>query len=208
LNLLHSDTASEEVGRRGLVSPAPPSSWELAAFNGRFGEVSGDPAGAPLTLVFRLVLEAQKAGEPVAWVGRRDGVFFPPDVADAGVDLAALPVVWTPDTMAAARAADLLIRSGGFGLVVMDVGARANLPIHAQTRLSGLAKQHDTALICVTEKEDQRPSLGSLVSLRAHTARTERQEDRYRCEVHVLKDKRRGPGWRHTEVCRGPDGLR
>jgi recombination protein RecA len=71
-----------------------------------------------------------------------------------------------------------------------------------------LAKQYDTALICVTEKGSDRPSLGSLVSLRAHAVRTRRREDRFRCEVRVLKDKRRGPGWKHTEVCRAPDGLR
>ena len=100
------------------------------------------------------------------------------------------------------------MRSGAFGLLVLDLGAGASLPLPAQTRLVGLAKQHDTALICITEKEGDRPSLGSLVSLRAHTARTRHERDRFRCEARVLKDKRRGPGWKHTEVCHGPDGLR
>jgi len=194
--------------QRGLAAPATPNRWQLAAFAGRFGEVSGYSAGAGLTLVFRLVLEAQREGEPVAWIGRRETSFFPPDAADSGVDLSALPVVWVPDPLGAARAADLLVRSSGFGLVVMDIGARARLPLHAQSRLVGLAKQHGTALICITEKEDHRSSLGSLVSLRAHTARARLQEDRYRCEARILKDKRRGPGWKHEEVCRGPDGLR
>jgi len=193
--------------RRGVARPDAPAEWRLATFAGRFAEISGDRAGAPLALVFRLVREAQRAGEPVAWIGRRDSVFFPPDVAAAGVDLAALPVVWAPAPLAAAQAADLLVRSGAFGLVILDLGARARLPIAAQTRLVGLAKKYDTALVCITEKEDDRPSVGSLVSLRAHVVRTERDEDRYRCEARVLKDKRRGPGWEHMEVCRGPDGL-
>lgn len=193
--------------RRGLAVPDIPAEWRLAAFAGRFAEISGDEAGASLTLVFRLVHEAQRRGEPVAWVGRWESSFYPPDVADAGIDLAALPVIRAPGALAAAGAADLLVRSGAFGLLVLDVGPRASLPLPAQTRLVGLAKQHGTALICVTEKDGDRPSLGSLVSLRAHTARTRPEQDRFRCEARVLKDKRRGPGWNHTEVCHGPDGL-
>ena len=89
----------------------------------------------------------------------------------------------------------------------LDVGVDDRLPVAFQTRLAGLAKKHDAALLCITEKENHRPSLGSLVSLRAHTTRTRGEENRFRCEAHILKDKRRGPGWRHTEVCHGPDGL-
>lgn len=193
--------------RRGVVAPETPTQWRLSAFLGRFVEISGDEAGACLSLVFRLMLEAQRRGEPVAWIGRRNSVFFPPDVAETGVDLEALPVIWTPDLRAAARAADHLVRSGAFGLMVIDLGARAVLPLHVQSRLVGLAKKHDTALLCITEKEDERPSLGSLVSLRAHARRTLREGDRFRCEARILKDKRSGPCWGHAEVCRGPDGV-
>ena len=194
--------------QRGIPSPAGPVRWDLSAFTGRFGEISGDEAGACLSLVFRLVHEAQKRGEPAAWIGRRECVFFPPDVARAGIDLAALPVIWAPDPLAAARTADRLVRSGAFGLLVVDLGPRASLPLHAQARLVGLAQKHDTALLFLTEKDPDQPSLGSLVSVRAHTARTRREGDhRYRCEARVLKDKRRGPSWEHAEMCHGPDGL-
>ena len=70
-----------------------------------------------------------------------------------------------------------------------------------------LAKKHGAALLCITEKDSGHPSLGSLVSLRAEAVRTECTGDRFRCEVRVLKDKLRGPGWTHVEVCHGPDGL-
>lgn len=194
--------------QRGLAPSDAPPEWRLSAFAGRFGEISGGEAGAPLTLVFRLVLEAQRLGEPVAWVGRWESTFFPPDVAAAGVDLDTLPVIRVPEPLAAARAADLLLRSGAFGLLVLDIGAGAGLPLPVQTRLVGLAKQHHTALLCLTEKTVDRPSLGSLVSVRAHASRTRREEDRFCCEARILKDKRRGPGWKHVEVCRAPDGLR
>jgi len=193
--------------RRGLVLPDVPVAWRLSAFRGRLAELSGRHACASLTLVFRLVLEAQRCAEPVVWVGRRQSVFYPPDVADAGVDLSALAVVWAPETRLAARAADHLLRSGGFGLVVLDVGADHRMPSAFQTRLAGLAKKHGAALLCLTEKDERRPSLGALVSLRVEAVRTERAGDRFRCEVRVLKDKRRGPGWTHVEVCRGPAGL-
>lgn len=193
--------------RRGLVAPAVPAEWRLAAFAGRFAEISSGRAAAGLTLAFRLVHEAQQQEEPVAWVARETGTFYPPDAADAGIDLQALAVVRVPDMLSAARAADRLLRSGAFGLVALDLGRGAQLPLHAQTRLVGLAKKHGTALVCLTEKEERDPSLGSLVSLRAQAVRAERTGDRYRCDVRVVKDKRRGPGWAHREVCRGPDGL-
>ncbi len=175
---------------------------------GRFVEVSSYRAGAALTFVFRLVLEAQSLTEPVAWITNRDSTFFPPDAAEAGIDLAALAVIRSRDTISAARAAEHLLRSGAFGLVVMDIGAHARLPIHAQSRLAGQARRHETALLCITEKPRDASSLGALVSLRVHTIRLQRKADRFRCEAHVEKDKRRGPGWTHVEVCRGPDGLR
>ena len=181
--------------------------FSLGVLLGRFAEISADPAGAPLTIAFRLVLEAQRKGEPAAWIGRRACPFYPPDAFDAGVDLGALPVVWAPDPLAAARAADLLVRSGGFGLVVVDLGAEARLPIAAQTRLAGLAREHEAALVFLTEKDERRPSIGSLVSLRVHAVRARREASRFHCETRVLKDKRRGPGGRYAEAFRGPDGL-
>lgn len=195
--------------RQGLAFERTPARWSLDAFAGRLGEISSDRAGAALTLAFRLVLEAQRRGEPVAWVCRRDSFFYPPDVARVGVDLAALPVVWAPQALPAARAADLLVRSGAFGLVILDVGARARISFAIQSRLGGLAKKHGAALVCLTEKERERPSLGSLVSVRADAARLPRKPgERFRCEARVLKDKRRGPGWQYLETFHGPAGLR
>jgi len=193
--------------RRGLEVLVAPPSWQLSVFKGRLGEISGSHACAVLTLAFRLVLEAQRQGQPVAWVSRKDSAFYPPDAAGVGIDLAALPVVWTPAPRETARVADYLVRSGAFGLVVLDYGENARMPIAAQSRLVGLAKKHETALLCLTEKEGEHPSLGSLVAVRVDATRKERLGGRFRCEAHVLKDKRRKPGWTHAEVFRGPDGL-
>ncbi len=192
---------------RGMTALHAEASWRFDTFAGRLCEVSGDRASAALTLVFRLVHECQLRGEPTAWITLDDSVFFPPDVAATGVDLSALAVVRVADPFRATQVADLLLRSGAFGMLALDLGLETPLPLNALTRLSGLAGKHDTALLCITNKEPHQPSIGSLVSLRAQTERTERTDDRYRCEVHVIKDKRRGPGWTHREVCHGPDGL-
>ena len=182
--------------------------FSLPAFAARLSEISASVSGAPLTLTFRLVLVAQRRGEPVAWIGRKDAPFYPPDAADTGVDLAALVVVWTGNAITAAKAADLLVRSGAFGLVVLDLGAEARLPMHATSRLAMLARQHDAAIVCLTDKDAARPSLGPLVSLRAHTASRARGEGgSFRCTASALKDKRGGTTWNIVEVCRGPDGL-
>ena len=193
--------------RKGMGPSRGAEAWTLETLTGRFVEISASAAGSPLTLAFRLVLEAQRKGDPVAWITRRDATFYPPDAAAAGIDLDVVPVVRVPGTPEAAGAADLLLRSGAFALVTLDLGPRARLSIQAQTRLVGLAKQHETALLCLTEKGDEHASLGSLVSLRAHAAPRRRDGERFRCAVRVIKDKRRGPGWTHAEVVHGPDGL-
>ena len=61
-------------------------------------------------------------------------------------------------------------------------------------------------MLCLTAGESSGMSTG-LVSIRAEAMRRPEEAQRYRCQVRVLKDKRHGPGWEHSEVCRGPDGL-
>jgi recombination protein RecA len=129
------------------------------------------------------------------------------------VDLAALVVVRLSlanhaRSSALAVAAERLLRSGAFGLCVLDLGKQAELSQPLQSRLLGLAQRHHAALLCLTEKAEETPSLGSLVSLRAQAVRTWLARDRFACELRVRKDKRRGPVWSEREVYRGPLGLR
>ena len=191
--------------RKIAVQPAVPP-WRVAEIAGRLIEISCAETGAAFTMAFGLTLEAQRQGEPVAWITPRESSFYPPDAAEGGVDLDALIVVRVPDAKAVPRAADRLVRSGGFGLVILDL-ATAAIPTPLQARLAGLAQKHHAALVCLTEKVEKAPSLGSLVSLRVHAQRESVAENRFVCGITALKDKRRGPTWIHTEVCRGPAGL-
>lgn len=189
-----------------LRSIAVPTPWSLAEVAGRFIEISGAAASAALTMTFVLIREAQQRGEPVGWVTTTETSFYPPDAVQNGIDLTALVVVRLSRAENIARAGEKLLRSGGFGLIVLDLGA-ADIPMPLQTRLTGLAHRHHTALICLTEKEPRTFSLGSLVSLRAHAEKRRAENNRFACELRVLKDKRRGPTWHYAELYTGPAGL-
>lgn len=195
---------------RGLPKPerAVPAAWTCDALGGCLAELSGTGAAPTLTLAFALVRQVQCRGEPAAWITRTESTFFPPDAAEGGVDLAALPVVRLAGRHQCLRAADQLVRSGAFGLVVTDLGECPDLPLAVQTRLAGQAIAHRTLVLCLTVKNDRQPSLGSLVSVRVDARRIRQADGRFVCRVQALKDKRRGPGWRDEVWCRGPDGVR
>jgi recombination protein RecA len=185
---------------------AQPSRWTLLEIAGRFVEVSASAGSAALTLTFGLVQQTQQRGEPVGWVTSQESFFYPPDVAHFGVDLSALAVIRVLDAANIPRAGEKLLRSGGFGLIVLDLGV-ADIATPLQSRLTGLAQHHHTGLVCLTEKQSKTFSLGSLVSLRVHAERRRSSANRFTCQLRVLKDKRRGPTWSHEELCRGPAGL-
>ena len=194
----------DELKARHGDTPAE-ARWALATLRGRLAELSARGASATLTAAFELVAEAQAQGEPAAWIAVGGSTFYPPDVADSGIDLAALVVVRTADATAAARAAERLLRSGAFGLVMIDL-ARAELATPIQGRLVTLAQTHDAAVVCLTEKAEDTASLGSLVSLRAEALRRREGDGDFRVTLRALKDKRRGPGWTHVAKRRGPAG--
>jgi recombination protein RecA len=183
-----------------------PSRWTLREIAGRFVEISASTCSAALTLAFGLVREAQERSEPVGWVTTTGSFFYPPDVAQRGVDLAALAVIRVLDAASIPRAGEKLLRSGGFGLVVLDLET-ADVPMPLQSRLTGLAQHHHTGVVCLTEKQNKTFSLGSLISLRVHAERQRHSDNRFTCQLRILKDKRWGPTWSYEELCRGPAGL-
>ncbi len=203
-----------KVRRDGIVaarelaqSYVPATGWRMESVAGRFVELTGGPDSAVLTAATALLLEVQKQGNLAVWIGGRRSTFFPPDLAASGVDLAALPVVQVDEEAQAWQAADTLLHSGAFALVVLDLAGPITVPIAMQTRLVGLAKKHHVALLAITRNTHGKPAPGSLVSLRGETSKHRVDHTCFLWELHVSKDKRRSPGWRHSEICRGPDGL-
>ena len=181
--------------------------WNLETLSGRFVEISSWGQTSAMTAAASLVHEAQLCGEPAAWVFADDSTFFPPDLAESGIDLNALAVIRVPHAVSAVRAADTLLRSGGFGVLVLDLSNDVQMRMAVQVRLAALAKKYRTTLVCLTRKEPAVPSLGPLVSLRVQGIIRKTGFNRFIWELQILRDKRHGLGWTHSEVCRGPDGL-
>lgn len=200
---------------RPAQAPETAPRWAFTELSGRLTEISSSASSASMTAALGLVLQAQTARDTAAWISGGPSAFYPPDLAHWGIDLRCLPVIFAPGTQAAARAADRLLRSNGFGLVVVDLtdvqdskGRDVEVPMPLMSRLVKLAQHHAASVVFLTHKHRDRPSLGSLIALRGEAVRKRVSEDRFEVVVEVLKDKRRGPGWRHEEVFRGPDGLR
>ena len=180
--------------------------WCFDELRGRLIEIAGWRRGATFTFALELVLDAQRAREPVAWVGPRSRTFLPSDASACGVDLNALPLVRVRDAREIAIAADILGRSGAFGLIVLDLGVES-MALGTLSRLAGLARAHESTIAVLTEKEPERASLGSFVSLRADTSFRSRGAGLYACEIAVARDRRRAIRWNRSEVRRGPPGL-
>ncbi len=178
----------------------------LAELTGRLTELSGQGNLANLTLACDLVLDAQREGETAAWITGKESSFYPPDAAQRGIDLSALAVVRCPDRRDCARVADRLARSGAFGLLIIDLGAKGDLSPPLQSHLAGLARTHHMAVVFLTEKADDAPSLGSLVSLRGRTSSRREEAGRFACSFEAIKDKRRA-GWAREGLYHGTPGL-
>lgn len=177
---------------------------------GKLCEASWHGHDAVFSLAFSLVKECQTMGEPAAWLSLKGHLFFPPDAADSGVDLNALPLVRLETAQALGRAADQLARSGAFGLLVIDLSSlkNAELPAPLITRLLGLGQKHRCTLLFLTHKPKEAPSLSPLIGVRMQTSRRRIAPGKFACVAEGVKDKFKAPGWKHEEVRRGPPGLR
>src|SRR5690606_18823703 len=96
------------------------------ALAGRLVELSTAEATPVLTISMGLVLQCQERSEPAVWISTGPSMFYPPDAAESGADLAALPVVRVQGVLAGARTADILLRSGAVTLVVLDLSGASD----------------------------------------------------------------------------------
>jgi hypothetical protein len=126
--------------------------------SGRLTEIQGARGSGRTTLVRHLVTTAVEARR---WTAVIDGsrTLAPREWAEAGAS-GRLWVIRPHGADRSAWCADILLRSGAFSLVVLD-GAP---PLSRQVvvRLTRLAKEHDVALVVVSDS----PVIGSAVRLR------------------------------------------
>lgn len=183
-----------------------PGTWTLPEFKGRLTEIRGTESSAALSAVIPLIAEAQQEMEPVVWVMAGQSMFYAPDVIEQGIDIGALVVVRVQGARLAARAADHLVRSGAFGLIILDLEEDRVLPDAMQNRLSHGAQTHQTAVVCLTRTAQEGRSLGAMISL-SMEAKKSREDGEFVCNVGVIRNKR-GAMWRTQRRCRGPVGMR
>lgn len=182
--------------------------WHPAALRGRWIELAGGPDHANLTWAVALVAEAQRAGEPCAWLDAGGGLPFIDDLLGWGIDPAALAVVVLADPTAAGKAADILLRSGAFGLVVVDLPAGTRWPLPRMTRLAGLTRRHEAILLTLTETPADAPSSGSPVDALLRSRAEPDPEGGFVCRLVARKDRLQGPGRRCAMHCHAPPGSR
>jgi recombination protein RecA len=200
--------------------------------SGRLVELSAEGEGvasARTTTAVSLLRHAQQQGETTAWIQPVGGCLFPPDLEHNGIDLEALVVVHVPPAPSSphkrsglrghgpnvaphrlCKAAEILLRSGAFGLVVVDFceGAPPASTESWQGRLLGLARQHHSLVLLLTEKPAAADSLGSLVSLRIQPQRQRGDDGQFLVEHEILKNKSGAPLRTAVDLHRGPWGLR
>lgn len=189
--------------------------WERASLNGILTELVGGPRSANVSAASRLILATQIAGEQVAWVATHRAVFFPPDMAAAGIDLASLPVIWAEEPMRAGRtfagravrASEQLLRSGAFGLLVIDLAPDLIINAAGQGKLLRLAETYSSQVLIIRQKRRDGMYSGSLVTVRMESSREQSGPGRYLCTLTNTKDKREGPGWVTSEEFDGPPGM-
>lgn len=178
-------TASLVESAEGLGSRSEPLP------RGRLVELTRAPDAAATSAAVQICRLAQEAGDPVAWIQPRGGTLFPPDLAEAGIDLEALLVVHVP-TLAGRggipKAAEIILRAGAFGALVMDVGG-VELPRGEAWlgRLAALTREHACHSVFLSDTSAR--SLGPLVSIRLHAGRLRVRPGRFRLHTDVLKDK-------------------
>jgi hypothetical protein len=184
---------------------------------GKLTEVAGRCSSGKTSLVFALVRQTLEQKEGVAWVDPWKA-FYAPSAAHAGIPLEKLLLIQPPKVTEIFRAAEHLVRSGAFALVVLDaVGLPGRGVTSPLFRLSRLALRKRAAVVLLTDHPDQVLSLGSAIALRLCIERRSYCFDPepkppfdltgYRIEVEVGKT-RVGPmgGTRLVEVC-NPQGV-
>jgi len=170
--------------------------------------LEGAPGSGRSAVAARLLAAATAGGGLAGLIelpAGPEGRFYPPALAAAGVDLERLLVVPAESASGIARAADILLRAGTFGVVVIPALA---LSATAWTRLAGLTHRTNALLAILGDASHE---LCYFASLRVRFAPLRTRwagaaglfnalaETDF--EATVLKHKRAAPGKRAELAC-------
>jgi recombination protein RecA len=166
---------------------------------GIIATLEGPPSSGRCTFTARLLATATARGLGALIQTSETGTLYPPALETAGIALDRLLVIAAREPTAVARAADIVLRSGAFGVVAIPVVA---LPAVGWTRLAGLAHRANALLVAVgTEASSELRYFASLrVRLRLARVRWAGSGGifatlaGYDVRADVIKSKRSAPG--------------
>jgi hypothetical protein len=179
-------------------------SWAYQNLVGVLAEVSEEVASGALSFVAEIILQAQSRNEPAAWVSGTESVFFPPDMSGRGIDLSALAVIRVGGQPESLTAVEWLVRSGALGLVIVDAQGRWTVTDACLGRLLKLAEKNQCAVVFLTRKRPEDPSLGSRISVRGCIGAGARP---FQVDLATVKDKRSNSSSRLSRQYYGPPGM-
>jgi hypothetical protein len=152
---------------------------------GQLSELAGPRSSGRMTLLFQMMAAATARGEIVALVDTLDRL----DVASAaaaGVDLSRLLWIRGQDSAPADRALDralkavnLVLQSGGFGVVALDLAdvplaAIRQIPFNTWMRVQRVIEGSDTACVLITSEPLARSAGGLTLTLAGTSDRSRR----------------------------------
>jgi recombination protein RecA len=166
---------------------------------GAIATLEGPASSGRCTVAARLLAAATAHGLGALIQGGETGTLYPPALQVAGVALDRLLVATASEAIGVARAADILLRSKAFGVVVIPA---APLSAAAWTRLAGIAHRANALLVAVGTKAPHDLRYFASLRLRLQLSRVRWAGDRdlfatlagYDILADVIKAKRSAPG--------------
>lgn len=180
-------------------------SWRFDNLVGILAEISEQTPSGAVSFAVEIIAEAQSRNEPVAWVAGAGSIFFPPDLQQCGIDLSAVAVIRAGGETNSLTAAEWLLRSKAFGLVIVDLEGPGTTTDASLGRIQKLAERGQAAVVFLTRKLRQDPSLGSRISLRGCVCRS--GAGPLHVDIHTVKDKRSNSSSRQSRQYHGPSGM-
>ena len=165
---------------------------------GRLTEITGAPGSGRTTIARQLVAATLQAGWWVAYVDAAR-TLAPRDWAALGAH-DGLWVVRPDDSSRGAWCADVLLRSGAFGLVVLDGAPALSRPV--AVRLVRLARSSDAAFVLLAP-DGQHAGVASALQLRVQRASAKRRSEPLDLTARLDGQSRAGAG-ASTGIGAGP----
>jgi recombination protein RecA len=173
---------------------------------GTIATLEGPPSSGRCTLAARLLAAATVRGLGALVQAGETGTLYPPALQTAGVALGRLLVVPAGEAVGVARAADILLRSGAFGVVAIPA---VPLRAVAWTRLAGLAHRANALLIVLGTEASSELRFFASLRVRLALTRVRWAGGRglfatlagYDVRADVIKSKRASPGKSALVTC-------